>query len=254
MTYPQYTPYPPSFLDNVSYAQELADKIMRNNPLINAGIPSGLMKWFGNYTNPDGSKVNFLWIGEFLPGDPNMGGKPQRGFSLVRDDQTHSSALALFDRTPGTPLVQTISIYGYDGQPLLEESRNQSGLAFPYQQIPTGRTDGFYTTYPNTPNTSITSLVEGRFSCTGPTMHYKIWGNSDAGTTGQVRIRCTDGSTTIVSPWGAIPSAGNVFFDSTFDITTLRGHKDVNVFMEAQVLTGAGKVYCSLIALSNYGT
>lgn len=254
MTYPQYTPYPPSAIDNIKYAQQLADQIMRNNPLINAGIPSGLMKWFGNYTNPDGSKVNFLWIGEFLPGDPNLGGKPQRGFSLVRDDQTHSSALALFDRTPGTPLVQTISIYGYDGQPILEESRNQSGQTFPYQQIPLNKTDGFNANYPKTSSTSIVSLMEGRFSGSGATLHYRVWGITDSGTTGQWRLRVVDGATVILSPWNTLPSAGNVIVDTTMDVSAIRGHKDVNIYLEAQTTGGAGFVYAQPIALSNYGS
>jgi len=254
MTYPQSTPYPPSMVDNVQYAQKLVDSILRNNPLVNAVVPGGLMKWYGNYQNPDSTPVNFLWVGEFLPADPNMGGAPQKGFSLVRDDGTHSSALAMYDRSPGTPLVQTIGISSYDGQPMLDESRNQGGIRFPYQQIPTGRVDGQFTNYPKTSNTSVTALVEGRFSGTGKTMHYRIWGNSDSGTTGQVRINCTDGATTVTSPWGSIPSAGNVIFDNTFDVSAFRGHTDVTVTMEGQRLSGTGFIYCSLIALSNYST
>lgn len=254
MTYPQFTPYPPSMVDNVLYAQELADRIMRNNPLVNAVVPSGLMKWYGNYQNPDGSQVNFLWIGEFLPGDPNLGGKPQKGFSLVRDDSTHSSALALYDRTPGSPLRQIITLGSWDGQTIMDESRNQGGVAFPYQQIPTNRSDGQYTTFPKTASASPASLVEGRFSGTGCTLHYRIWGNSDAGVTGQVRIRCVDGALNVVGPWHAIPAAGNLIFDTTMDVTTLRGHRDINVLMEAQVLSGAGNVYCSLVVLNNYST
>src|SRR3954463_6681312 len=103
MTYPQSTPYPPSMVDNIAYAQDVVDKIMRNNPLVGAVIPNGLMKWYGNYTNPAGREVFFLWLGVFSPGDPTVGGKPRRGFSLVRDDGTPSSALALFARTPAGP-------------------------------------------------------------------------------------------------------------------------------------------------------
>jgi hypothetical protein len=118
-------------MDNILYAQGLADQIMRNNPLVNAVVSRGLMKWYGNYQNPDGSPVNFLWIGEFLPSDPNLGNRPQKGFSLVRDDSTHSSAINLYDKSPGTPLKQTLTLGSADGQPMMDESRNQGGWSFP---------------------------------------------------------------------------------------------------------------------------
>jgi hypothetical protein len=254
MTYPQSTPYPPSMADNIAYAQDVVDKIMRNNPLVGAVIPNGLMKWYGNYTNPDGSKVNFLWIGEFFPGDPNLGGKPQRGFSLVRDDGTHSSALALFDRNPSGPLVQTISIGSWDGQPILQESRSQGGMSFPRQQIPLGRSDGIFANYPKCPSASLTAMMEGRFSGVGDTLHYRIWALSDSGTTGQIRIKVQDGATVIAGPWNAIPSAGNQIFDATIDVTSVRGHLDASIFLEGQTLSGAGAIYGTVLALTNYST
>jgi hypothetical protein len=252
MTFPQFTPYPPSMVDNIAYAQQLVDQIMRNNPLINAVIPSGLMKWYGNYQNPDGSPVNFLWIGEFLPGDPNMGNKPQKGFSLVRDDGSHSSAISMLDGNPATPLRQTLTLSSWDLQPLLRESRTSGGVNFPRQQIPMNKTDGFTANWPKTNTTSVFAICEGRLSGTGNTLHYKLWAASDSGVTGQVRVRVTDGSTTVVSPWGAVPSSGNVIFDSTMDITLLRGHLDANIFVEAQVLSGSGFVYCTPAAMSVY--
>jgi hypothetical protein len=251
MTYPQFTPYPPSMIDNIEYAQQLADAIMRNNPLVNAVIPYGLMKWYGNYTDVGGSPVNFLWVGEFLPADPNLG-KPQKGFSLVRDDSTHSSAIAMFDRSPGTPLRQTISVSSWDGQPMLGESRNKGGISFPRQQIPMNKVDGFTANFAKTNSTSVGALFEGRYSGTGVVMHYKLWGLSDAGVTGQIRMRSTDGSIDIPGPWHAIPVSGNQIFDQTMDISAVRGHLDVNVYVEAQVLSGAGLIYCACSALTVY--
>jgi hypothetical protein len=241
-------------VDNVEYAQRLVDSILRNNPLVNAVVPSGLMKWYGNYQNPDTSPVNFLWIGEFLPSDPNMGGRPQKGFSLVRDDPSRSSAIAMFDRSPGTPLVQTISIGSWDGQPLIDESRNQGGQSFPRQQVPLGRADGSYTNYPYTSSTSISTLMEGRFSGNGNTLHYRLWGITPAGVAGQVRLRLVDGATVVTSPWNAIPANGNQIFDSTMDVSAFRGHKDAIIYLEGQVTSGAGNVYCSPIVISVYST
>lgn len=252
MTYPQFTPYPPSMIDNLQYTQQLADAIMRNNPLVNAVVPYGLMKWYGNYTDVDGSPVNFLWIGEFLPSDPNMGGKAQKGFSLVRDDSTHSSAIAMYDRNPATPLRQTLTVSSWDNQPMLSESRSQGGISFPRQQIPMGRADGSYTQFPQTANTTVSTLMEGRLSGTGNTLHYRIWGNSDPTSSGQVRMRVTDGAISIVGAWHTIPLNGNAIFDSTIDITAVRGHLEANVYMEAQVTSASGKVYCSQIVLTVY--
>jgi len=254
MTYPQFTPYPPSMADNIAYAQDLVDKIMRNNPLVNAVIPNGLMKWYGNYQNPDSSQVNFLWIGEFLPADPNMGNKPQKGFSLVRDDSTRSSAISLYDGNPGTPLKQTLSISSHDGQGMLLESHDQGGQAFPYQQIPTGRVDGLKSQYPQINSTSISPILEGRFSATGAQLHYRFWALTDSGVTGQVRIKVVNGATIITTPWTSIPSAGNVITDAFLDITSIRGVRDASVYVEGQVLSGVGNVYCSLIALSNFSS
>lgn len=254
MTYPQYTPYPPSVIDNIAYTQSLADAIMRNNPLVNAVVPYGLMKWYGNYFNPDGSPVNFLWIGEFLPSDPNLGNRPQKGFSLVRDDSSRASAFSMYDRSPGTPLRQTISLGSWDGQPMLSESRAQGGVSFPRQQLVLGRTDGSYTQFPQTPNTAVTSLAEGRMSGTGNTLHYRIWGVSDATTSGQVRMHLIDGATDVVGPWHAIPTNGNQIFDTTMDVSAFRGHNEANIYMEAQVLTGTGRVYCSPVVCSVYST
>lgn len=252
MTYPQFTPYPPSMIDNIAYAQQLVDQIMRNNPLINAVVPSGLMKWYGNYQNPDSSPVNFLWIGEFLPTDPNMGNKPQKGFSLVRDDGSHSSAISMFDGSPGTPLRQTLTLSSWDGQSLLRESRASGGTNFPRQQVPLGKTDGFTANYPKNNSTSSVAVCEGRLSGTGNTLHYRLWGLSDAGVTGQIRIRVVDGSTVINGPWNAIPSSGNVIFDSTMDISGVRGHLDATIFVDAQVLSGSGFVYVTPIVVSVY--
>jgi hypothetical protein len=252
MTYPQFTPYPPSMVDNIAYAQQLADQIMRNNPLVNAVIPKGLMKWYGNYTNVDGSKVNFLWIGEFLPADPNMGGVAQRGFSLVRDDPTHMTAISMYDRNPASPLRQTIAVTSWDGQALLGESRNKGGISFPRQQIPMNKVDGITANFAKTNTTTVWTLFEGRYSGTGVVMHYKLWALTDAGVTAQVRMHSIDGAVDVVGPWHPVPASGNVIFDTTMDVSAFRGHLDAQVYVEAQVLTGTGFIYCACSALTVY--
>jgi hypothetical protein len=158
----------------------------------------------------------------------------------------------MYDRNPGTPLRQTISMASWDGFPIMTESRPEGGIAFPRQQIPMNRADGIFTQFPHTANTSVTTLFEGRFSGTGTQLHARLWGASDAGVTGEVRVRCVDGSTVVTGPWNAIPAAGNVVFDSVIDVTALRGHLDTNIFVDAHVLTGSGNVYCAVPAMTNY--
>lgn len=244
MTYPQTTPYSPSALDTVLYAQNLADSIMRNNPLVNAIVPKGLMKWYGNYQNPDGSPVNFLWIGEFLPADPNMAGRPQKGFSLVRDDSTHSSAIAMLDGNPGTPLKQTLTLSSYDGKPMLSESRNTGGISFPRN---------YFAMWPNSLQlpawpqvfTGSRNLWGGQVSATGHIVGVTMQIVTDAGVSGTCQMRIDDGNGngTLLGSVHSVGGSANSTFYEEIDITSLRGLKSINVYVDASQTAGTGGVY-----------
>jgi hypothetical protein len=240
MTYPQFTPYPPSMIDNIGYAQQLADAIMRNNPLINAVVPSGLMKWYGNYQNPDGSPVNFLWIGEFLPSDPNMGGKPQKGFSLVRDDSTHSSAMALYDKSPGTPLKQTLTISSWDGQPLLDEARGAGGQSFPRMWFPMGGVSFNLPAWPQL-NSGTRDLCWGQFSAIGHLIDVQPWAITDAGVSATYTVRADDGAGHVVTgPPHLLTGSGNSTWLDTLDISSMRGAKIVTAYLNVNITAGGG--------------
>lgn len=255
MGFTQYTPWAPTVLDDVLYAENLADNIMRNNPLVNATVGTGLTRWLGNYVGPDGNKKALAWIGDLSPNDLNLN-RPQRAFVVLRDDPgTSQFAFAVYDHSPvlGVPLNQTIHLQSIDSQTILTESRS-GGVFFPRVQIPMGRTDGFYTQFPQTNNTaSYQQLMEGRMSGSGTQVHYRIWGLTDVGTTANMRVRVTDNfSNTFISPVYPIASGGSVVQDASMDITALRGVPDFNIYVEAQVTSGTGKVYVTTAAMSNY--
>ncbi len=113
MTSPDiYAPRDASAADVLAQTRNVVDSILRNNPLVNAVVPRGLLRFLGNYTSASGDKINYLWIGEFAPTDPYMGGVEQRGFSLLRDDSRGGRpAISLFDGDPtiGPGLRQTLT-------------------------------------------------------------------------------------------------------------------------------------------------
>lgn len=240
MTYPQTTPYPPSAMDNILYAQTLADSIMRNNPLVNAIVPKGLMKWYGNYQNPDGSPVNFLWIGEFLPADPNLGNRPQKGFSLVRDDSTHSSAISLYDKSPGTPLKQTLTLFSYDNAALLDESRNQGGWSFPRINFALQPASLNLPAWPLI-NSGSRDIMWGQVSAVGHNISAQLWGITDAGVSATYTLRADDGAGHVVTgPPHALPGGSNTAWVDTLDITSMRGAKVVTVYFNCNITAGGG--------------
>lgn len=257
MTYPQFTPYPPSVVDNIQYAQDLADAIMRNNPLVGAVIPSGLMKWYGNYTNPDGSKVNFLWIGEFLPADPNMGGRPQKGFSLVRDDGTHSTAFSLFDHSPGTPLKQTMSLFSYDGQAMLDESRNQGGWSFPGLWFPMYPNSLQLSAWPQR-NSGSADVVWGQCSAVGHMLDVQTQIITDAGVSATLTVRADDGlGHTVTGTPHVVGGSSNTGFLDTLDISSMRGAKVFTAYVNLNITAGgggAGNAYANVHSSRCYST
>lgn len=188
-----YAPRDQSSMEVLAYVRRAMDEMARSNPLRNAVVSSGLIKWIGNYTNsgnPD--KINFLWIGEFLPGDPNFGGASQRGLSLVRDDSRGGvSALAMFDPTPnfaGTGLRQILILTSGDNRRLFEESRD-GGQRWPQENIALGPIGSDATRWVGTNQASFTTMWEGRANIIGNRITYRMFCYNDAGVASEHRLR-----------------------------------------------------------------
>jgi hypothetical protein len=156
-------PYPlqPNLFAVVSETQRVANQILRSNPLANAVTTYGLMKWVGRYGG------NYLWIGEFYPGDPNQHSPtgavlPQMGFSLVRDDPKEQSAFVMYDWDPyvGGPLRQKVSMHDADGRTIYSEGES-GGWGWPRFPITMGQTNATQT------NTSPATTLFGRSNVVG---------------------------------------------------------------------------------------
>lgn len=253
MTSPSfYSPRTPSAIDTIGYTQRVVDSILRNNPLHNAAIESGLMKWFGNYTDDDGSKRNFLWIGEFLPADTNLpGDPPQRGFSMVRDDSRGTAAFNLYDPFPSTGdgLKQRLALLSGDGHGLMIESR-QGGWNYPQAPIPMGHRDSDLSLWPGTDSGSFSGIYEGQMTLTGRDIAYRMWDACTGGATGQFRLR-VEGSVSLTSAVHTLPANGNGVVDSSMDVSAMRG-ETVTVYWEAARTNGVGKARASLISIRNF--
>lgn len=250
-----YAPRQQSLIDNIKYAQDKVDQLSRSNPLQSAVVTRGLIKWIGNYTNsgnPD--KVNFLWIGEFFPGDPNFGGAPQRGFSLVRDDSRGGvSALAMYDPNPnfgGSGLRQVLIMTSGDGQRLMEESRD-GGQRWPELNIPMCPMPESLATWPDTSSASFATMFEGRVPVVGRRLQYRVWCVNDTGTSSEHRVRVEGGSGDIVGTTHTLGSgSSNVFMDS-IDMTSERGSTRI-VRWETRVTAGPNKARAVLIFMRCY--
>lgn len=248
-----YLPRPPSLVDTVAANKRITDALLRNNPLVNAAVNQGLLRWLGNYiTAGTSDKINFLWIGEFLPLDTNLG-VPQRGFSLVRDDSRGGvSAIAMFDPNPGGGggLRQVVSITSGDGDRLMTESRF-GGLTFPAAEVswaPNGRDQ---TVWAGTNNTGTDDeLWSGRFSCVGNRLRGEIRGFAEVGTTGQVWVR-VNGTPNIDSSALVLPSGGLLTLPFDLDVSSRRGERDVDVQIMGRRSTGAGWVRATPGRISN---
>lgn len=257
MTTPDYySPRAPSGLDVVAYTRRVVDALHRNNPLTDAVVSRGLIKWVGNYTNagnPD--KINFLWIGEFHPADTNLGGVPQRGFSLVRDDSRGGiSAVAMFDSNPsgGGGLRQQLFITSGDGQRLAAESRN-GGWTWPEELVPLGPMGNDTLKWPGTQSATFDTLWEGRVNIVGRHMAYRLFAANDNGASGEYRIRVetTGGDITgTVHPLGV--NLQNVF-DSSFSVAAARG-TTCTVRVEARRTNAAGACRATPITVRCYST
>lgn len=253
MTTPSfYAPKPPSYLDTIGYTQRVVDSMLRNNPLHNAAVESGLMKWFGNYVDPGGDPRNYLWIGEFLPADTNLpGDPPQRGISMVRDDSRGTAAFNLYDPVPsvGDGLKQRLFFGGGDNEALFIESR-QGGWRFPEAPVPMCPLDSDLLTWPGTDSASFGTLWEGRMSLTGRNMAYRVWNACTGGASGQFRLRI-EGSTTILGPTHSLAVNTNAVVDTSIDVSACRG-QTVAVHWDAVRTNASGKARSSVITMRNF--
>lgn len=237
-----YAPRQPSLVEAVATNKRVTDALLRNNPLVNAAVNSGLIRWMGNYnTTGTSDKINFLWIGEFLPLDTNLG-VAQRGFSLVRDDSRGGrSAIAMFDPNPsgGGGLRQILIINSGDGNRILTESRF-GGLTFPAAEVswaPNGRDRGIWAGTNNTGTDD--EIWAGRFSCLGNRLRGEFRGGTDAGTTGEVWVRVF-GTPNIDSPHLVLGAASLSTFAFDIDVSSRRGERDVDVAIMGRRTGGTG--------------
>lgn len=259
MTSPQqYTPQSPTLLDEIASAKRTADQILRNNPLTNAVISQGLMRWLGNYLQPSGEPVNFLWIGEFLPPDPAMG-KPQKGVVLFRDDVTQGIySFAMYDHNPGgggLGLRQTIHLQSGDGIRLYEEARDW-GLHYPQEMVPMGPNDQLVSNWPGTPVTPTSNwytLWEGRMNVQGSQLDYRFFCATTSGATGNFRVKidAQDGQPDMFSTVYAVPVTSFLFVQGFLDVRIHRG-RTVTVKLEAQDTNSTGRAHATVVAFRNY--
>jgi hypothetical protein len=250
-----YAPRDQSAVDVIQYARRAIDEMARSNPLQNAVVSSGLIRWIGNYTNstnPD--KVNFLWIGEFFPGDPAMGGRAQRGFSLVRDDSRQGvSALAMYDPTPnagGSGLRQVLIMTSGDGKRLFEESRD-GGQRFPEDNLWMGVLGDTASLWPGTTLGTFSTLWEGRVSIVGNKLKYRVFCYNDAGVSSESRMRVELNGGDAVGPTHVLGVGAQTVFDDEVNVAAGRG-TTVTFRWETRVTAGAAKSRGSVITARCY--
>lgn len=258
MTSPEpeyYAPRVPTLVDTTSYTNRLVEQIVRTNPLTDASVSNGLMRWLGNYNDGGGNPINFLWIGEFNPADPNLPGTPsQKGFSLVRDDSRGGvSAIAMYDANPtASPgLKQTLFFTSGDTKRLFEESRD-GGQRWPEALVPMGVLGNNTALWPGVNTTgAFTSLFEGRFSVVGNRLYYRVFCATDAATPGTFRMRVQSPGGDLVGPTHAVAAAGLAVFEDFVDVTVNRG-LTVRAFFEGNRTSGAGNLRASMMSVRCY--
>lgn len=247
-----YAPHDVNAMETVQYARRAIDEMTRSNPLQNAVVSSGLVRWIGRYlndSNPD--RINFLWIGEFQPTDPDQGGLPQRGFSLVRDDSRGGrSAIAMYDPTPdvgNSGLRQVLIFSSGDGDRLFEESRN-GGQRWPEDNVWMGPIGNDTNVWPSTDSASYATVWEGRVNVVGNFLHYRIFGANDTGVSSNHRLRFEGPGGDIVGSVHALGLGASAVFDSTVDVSVARGGT-YTVRWETQRTAGAARARSSVISL-----
>lgn len=256
----QYTPRTPTALDVVKDAKRTADAILRSNPLTNAVVSEGLLRFVGNHVDVNGDKINFLWIGEFTPPDTTLG-KPQRGIVMWRDDSAGAAvndgvlAFALYDHDPGGDslgLRQTMHFNSVDNKALMLEARH-GGFSFPRTNITMYEGSGTNRNrWPSITSTSFVTVFEGFVSCVGNNVYARYWVGTPAGTTAEFRVTASWGSG---SATGATHSQGSATFgleEYTLDVTGARGDAAMQVKVEGRVASGAGPVDFAPVSFVNY--
>lgn len=237
-----YAPRDQSAVDIIQYARRAIDEMARSNPLQNAVVSSGLIKWIGNYTNsgnPD--KINFLWIGEFLPLDPVLN-KSQRGFSLVRDDSRGGvSAIAMYDPTPnagGSGLRQVLIVTSGDNRRLFEESRD-GGLRWPEENVWMGPVGDVAQIWPGTPNAGFSTLWEGRANIVGNRLEYRMFIYNDPGVAAEYRMRATLSGGDVVGPTHVLGTGAQAVVEDSVNVSADRG-QTVAIRWEGRCTAGGG--------------
>lgn len=258
----QYTPRDLSALDALAAARRTADAILRSNPLTNAIISSGRMSWVGNHTDIDGDKVNFVWLGEFTPTDPTMGGIPQRGSVFWRDDSTAATvqqgiiAWALYDHSPGAGglgLRQTIHSYSVDNNQLINESRS-GGLRFPRISIPMGPGGGASrTSWHQTTSGSFVTVAEGACSGIGRHVYARYWSHNEGGTSGEFQVTASWPGGSASGPVHSQGGGASVSLrEDTLFVPGCRGTDMMQVKIDARVTGGASFVAVAPLAVQNF--
>jgi hypothetical protein len=261
MTSPErYSPRNPSLIDALAAAKRTADQLMRNNPLTNAVVGNGLIRFLGNYLTPGGTRVNFLWIGEFFPLDTTLN-KPQKGFVLFRDDVTQGNmSIAIYDHDPngafGAGLRQTIHMFSGDGKRLFTESRAW-GQQWPHENIAMGAT-GTVTQWPASPTPSDAdwhTVNEGRMNVVGNSLDYRFFACTLAGAAGEVRlsIDAQGGQPQMILNFAALGVTSSAFYSGLWDVSAHRG-ETVTLRTEAKVTNGVamGQTAIAVVAFRCY--
>lgn len=257
----QYTPRDLTALDWLLAAKRTADSIVSSNPLTNAVISRGLMRWTGNHLDVNGEPINFLWIGEFLPADTTMGGIPQRGIAMWRDDSAGAAyndgvlAFALYDHTPGEGglgLRQTLHVRSVDNNQLYTEARH-GGLQFPHAMIPMYEGSGTdRARWPSITSTSFVDVLEGYVSCTGNHVYGRYWVGTPAGVTAEFRMTASWSGGSTSSPIHTQPGATFGLREDTIDVTGARGQAGLQIKIQARVASGAGSIEIAPIRFENF--
>lgn len=253
MTTPQvYAPRSPSILDTLGYTNRVVDAILRNNPLTDAVVSEGLVRWIGNYVSGGGpNKINFLWVGEFLPADTNLPGSPaQRGFSLVRDDSRGGvSAIAMYDANPagGGGLKQTLFITSGDGDLLFREHRD-GGWQWPEENVAMGTISNNIAQWAENGTGSYATIAEGRANIVGNRLHYRVFCATTNGATGDFQLRAEGFGGDVIGPTHSLGVNSSNVFDSSVDISASRG-RTITVRWEAKRTNGVGEARSQVISV-----
>lgn len=253
----RYTPHSPDFIETLAYVQRVADSILRNNPLINAVISRGLMKWVGNHLDTNGNPISFFWVGEFLPADITLpGSPPQRGIVMFRDDSTNGAlAFALYDHNPGGGgvLRQTIHLGGWNGERLFSESRN-GGHEWPEGLIPMAPVGSDLLRWFGTDTNSPTwgGIYTGNYNAIGNFIHYTFGAACTNGAAGNFRLRVSSFVGDVFSATHTLPVNGNNVFTGTVAIPADQLGFSHQLNLEGQRTNGVGEVRVSPYTIRCY--